>query len=114
MVRADELAQIHERMAEAGILNAGAYVRKMTLIGYILLVLHVLILLQFCQKYNTIRIPGDLHSGGLPALNIRNQVPASFFCSFLLMLIAIKPKTAAMANRIIPMTNAPLKVPPKS
>lgn len=36
MVTAEELAQIHERMAEAGILNAGAYVRKMALNGYIL------------------------------------------------------------------------------
>ena len=36
MVTADELAQIHGRMAEAGILNAGAYVRKMALNGYIL------------------------------------------------------------------------------
>lgn len=36
MVTADELAQIHGRMAEAGIMNAGAYVRKMVLNGYIL------------------------------------------------------------------------------
>lgn len=31
MVTPDELAAIHERMAEAGISNAGAYVRKMAL-----------------------------------------------------------------------------------
>lgn len=36
MVTADELAQIQGRMAEAGISNAGAYVRKMALNGYIL------------------------------------------------------------------------------
>ncbi len=36
MVTVDELARIHDRMAEAGILNAGAYVRKMALNGYIL------------------------------------------------------------------------------
>lgn len=36
MVTADELAQIRERMAEAGIQNAGAYMRKMALNGYIL------------------------------------------------------------------------------
>ena len=36
MVTADELAQIHGRMAEAGISNAGAYMRKMALNGYIL------------------------------------------------------------------------------
>lgn len=36
MVTADELAQIHARMAEAGISNAGAYMRKMALNGYIL------------------------------------------------------------------------------
>lgn len=36
MVTADELAQIQERMAEAGITNAGAYMRKMALNGYIL------------------------------------------------------------------------------
>ena len=35
-VTPDELAAIHERMAEAGISNAGAYVRKMALNGYIL------------------------------------------------------------------------------
>ena len=36
MVTTDELAQIHERMAEAGISNAGAFIRKMALNGYIL------------------------------------------------------------------------------
>ena len=36
IVTADELAQIQERMAEAGITNAGAYMRKMALNGYIL------------------------------------------------------------------------------
>ena len=36
MVAADELAQIHARMAEAGISNTGAYMRKMALNGYIL------------------------------------------------------------------------------
>lgn len=36
MVTADEMAQIHERMAEAGISNAGAYIRKMALNGFIL------------------------------------------------------------------------------
>ena len=36
MVTADELAQIQERMAEAGITTAGAYMRKMALNGYIL------------------------------------------------------------------------------
>ena len=36
MVTPDELAAIHERMAEAGISNAGAYIRKMALNGYIL------------------------------------------------------------------------------
>lgn len=36
MVTEDELAQIQRRMAEAGITNAGAYMRKMVLNGYIL------------------------------------------------------------------------------
>lgn len=36
MVTADELTQIHGRMAEAGISNAGAYMRKMAINGYIL------------------------------------------------------------------------------
>ena len=36
MVTPDELAAIHERMAEVGISNAGAYVRKIALNGYIL------------------------------------------------------------------------------
>ena len=35
MVTEDELAAIHARMAEAGISNTGAYVRKMALNGYI-------------------------------------------------------------------------------
>ncbi len=36
MVTADELEQIQKRMAEADITNAGAYMRKMALNGYIL------------------------------------------------------------------------------
>ena len=36
MVTEDELADIHARMAEAGISNTGAYVRKMALNGYLL------------------------------------------------------------------------------
>lgn len=36
MVTADELETIHQRMAEAGTNNAGAYVRKMALNGYVL------------------------------------------------------------------------------
>ena len=36
MVTAAELEQIQKRMAEAGITNAGAYMRKMALNGYIL------------------------------------------------------------------------------
>ena len=36
MVSEAELAQIQERMAEAGITNMGAYVRKMALNGYVL------------------------------------------------------------------------------
>ena len=35
-LRPDELALIRERMAEAGISNLGAYVRKMALNGYVL------------------------------------------------------------------------------
>ncbi len=34
MVSANELATIHERMAGAGVRNAGAFVRKMALNGY--------------------------------------------------------------------------------
>ena len=36
MVTSEELEQIRERMAEAGIRNTGAYVRKMSLNGYVL------------------------------------------------------------------------------
>lgn len=36
MVSEDELDTIHQRMAEAGITNAGAYIRKMALNGYVL------------------------------------------------------------------------------
>ena len=36
MVTPEELELIRERMAEAGIRNAGAYVRKMALNGYVL------------------------------------------------------------------------------
>lgn len=50
IVTPDELAAIHERMAEAGISNVGAYVRKKALNGYILYVdlapIKELILLQ--------------------------------------------------------------------
>jgi len=36
MVTPEELEKIHERMAEASIRNAGAYIRKMALNGYVL------------------------------------------------------------------------------
>lgn len=36
MVTEDELDTIHQRMAEAGITNTGAYIRKMALNGYVL------------------------------------------------------------------------------
>ena len=36
MVTPEELEQIHERMAEAGIRNMGAYMRKMALNGFVL------------------------------------------------------------------------------
>lgn len=36
MVTADELEAIRQRMSEAGVTNAGAYVRKMALNGYVL------------------------------------------------------------------------------
>ena len=36
MVSEEELALIRERMAEAGVRNLGAYVRKMALNGYVL------------------------------------------------------------------------------
>ena len=36
LVTPEEYDLIHERMAEAGVRNAGAYVRKMTLNGYVL------------------------------------------------------------------------------
>ena len=36
MVSEEELSRIRERMAEAGIRNMGAYVRKMALNGYVL------------------------------------------------------------------------------
>ena len=36
MVSEEELAQLQERMAEAGVQNMGAFVRKMALNGYVL------------------------------------------------------------------------------
>ena len=36
MVSEEELAQLQERMAEAGVRNMGAFVRKMALHGYVL------------------------------------------------------------------------------
>ena len=36
MVSEEELAQLQERMAEAGVRNMGAYMRKMALNGYVL------------------------------------------------------------------------------
>ena len=41
MVSEEELALIRERMAEAGVRNLGAYVRKMALNGYVLHVEHL-------------------------------------------------------------------------
>ena len=53
MVTPDELEAIHERMAEAGISNAGAYVRKMALNGYIL---HIDLCLLYTSAFAE---PGD-------------------------------------------------------
>ncbi len=36
MVTEDEFSTLHQRMAEAGITNTGAYIRKMALNGYVL------------------------------------------------------------------------------
>ena len=60
MVTADELTQIQRRMAEAGITNAGAYMRKMALNGYIL---HV--------DLAPVKELVSFYSGGVPTISIR-------------------------------------------
>lgn len=69
MVTADELAQIHGRMAEAGISNAGAYMRKMALNGYILHVdlapVRELVSLQRRCSNNLNQIAVHAHTCGL-------------------------------------------------
>ena len=69
MVTADELAQIHGRMAEAGISNAGAYMRKMALNGYILHVdlapVRELVSLQRRCSNNLNQIAVHAHTYGL-------------------------------------------------
>ena len=66
---ADELAQIHGRMAEAGISNAGAYMRKMALNGYILHVdlspVRELVSLQRRCSNNLNQIAVHAHTYGL-------------------------------------------------
>ncbi len=67
MVTAEELARIRERMDEAGITNAGAYVRKMALNGYILHVdlspVKELVSLQrrWANNLNQVAVHANLH-----------------------------------------------------
>ncbi len=63
MVTEDELAAIHARMAEAGISNTGAYVRKMALNGYIL---HVDLGFFHTETTEGIRVPVSC----LPAFSV--------------------------------------------
>lgn len=69
MVTADELAQIHGRMAEADISNAGAYMRKMAINGYILHVdlapVRELVSLQRRCSNNLNQIAVHAHTYGL-------------------------------------------------
>ena len=62
MVTAEELEQIHARMAEAGISNTGAYVRKMALNGYIL---HVDLSLQRRCSNNLNQVAVHAHTYGV-------------------------------------------------
>ena len=76
MVTEDELAAIHARMAEAGISNTGAYVRKMALNGYILHVdlapVKELVSLQRRCSNNLNQVAGSRqHLRGVPGGNRR-------------------------------------------
>ena len=72
MVSEEELALIQERMAEAGIRNMGAYVRKMALNGYVLHVdlspVQELVSLQRrCSHHlNPVAIPAHTYRGLYP------------------------------------------------
>lgn len=76
MVTADELVQIHGRMAEAGISNAGAYMRKMALNGYILHVdlapVRELVSLQRRCSNNLNQVAVHAHTYGIYPEEIRN------------------------------------------
>lgn len=72
MVSEEELALIRERMAEAGISNLGAYVRKMALNGYVLHVdlsdIRELVSLQrWCaNNLNQVAIQANTYGGIYP------------------------------------------------
>ena len=72
MVSEEELALIRERMAEAGVRNLGAYVRKMALNGYVLHVdlsdVRELVSLQR-------RCSNNLNQGGFQEHTLRGAVP---------------------------------------
>ena len=73
MVSEEELALIQERMAEAGIRNMGAYVRKMALNGYVLHVdlspVQELVSLQrrCSNNLNQVAIQANTYGGIYPA-----------------------------------------------
>ena len=72
MVSEEELALIRERMAEAGIRNMGAYMRKMALNGY---VLHVD--LSPVQELVSLqrRCSNNSKPGGDPGEHLRRHLP---------------------------------------
>ena len=73
MVSPDELDQIHTRMDEAGVHNAGAYLRKMALNGYIIHVdlapIRELVSLQrrCANNMNQIAIQANTYGGLYPS-----------------------------------------------
>ena len=76
MVTAEELELIRERMAEAGIRNAGAYMRKMVLNGYVLHIdlspVRELVSLQRRCSNNLNQIAIHAHTYGIYEHEIKN------------------------------------------
>ena len=78
MVSEEELALIRERMAEAGVRNLGAYVRKMALNGYVLHVdlspVRELVSLQRRCSNNLNQVAIQANTSGFTSIPVRPRV----------------------------------------
>ena len=84
MVSEEELALIRERMAEAGVRNLGAYVRKMALNGYVLHVdLSDVRELVSLQRRCSNRLLDTLSRSGRKKMGTRRRAALRFVPAFL-------------------------------